>query len=192
MPFSHGVVDESSFFYTKSSLDSKEMFLISGKSWIYCNLLHIISVHYPACQSSINMWSLQNGHKLQSIPVPADSHHHLPAVCFTHHYSGGSRYCPVLIVGIGSSLKAYSVFSWMKFRCVFYIIWDAGAGLGFFPLVSVALNNLYSNACWLSKLETEVFQQKIIQNSNVPIIILRGAYFLWICKQKVCGAKVRN
>ncbi|XP_065899429.1 DDB1- and CUL4-associated factor 4-like [Dysidea avara] len=92
MPFSHGVVDESSFFYTKSCVDSKEMFLTS------------------ASQSSINMWSLLNGHKLQSVPVLADSHH-LPAVCFTHHYSGGNRYCPVLIAGIGSSLKAYSVTS---------------------------------------------------------------------------------
>ena len=32
MPFSHGVADESTFFYTRSSIDSKEMFLTSGKS----------------------------------------------------------------------------------------------------------------------------------------------------------------
>ena len=32
MPFSHGVVDESSFFYTKSNVDSKEMFLTSGEN----------------------------------------------------------------------------------------------------------------------------------------------------------------
>jgi len=32
VPFSHGVVNESSFFYTKSIIDSKEMFLTSGKS----------------------------------------------------------------------------------------------------------------------------------------------------------------
>ena len=60
-------------------------------------------------QSSIDMWSLQTGHKLQSIPVPVDTQHNLPAVCFTHYYSGDRNYCPVLIAGIGSSLKAYSV-----------------------------------------------------------------------------------
>jgi len=61
-----------------------------------------------------------------------------------------------------------------------------------FPLVLIALNLLHSNVCWLSKLATEVFQQKIIQNSNIWLIILRIAYFVWMCKQKVCSVKVRN
>ena len=74
-------------------------------------LLHATPCFPAATQSSIDMWSLQTGHKLQSIPVPVDSQLNLPAVCFTHHYSGDGNYCPVLIAGIGSSLEAYSVSS---------------------------------------------------------------------------------
>jgi len=72
--------------------------------------LHVLSYALLASQSSINIWSLLNGYKLQTIPVPMSGHHQQsPVICFTNNFSGVGQYSPALITAIEMSLKAFSL-----------------------------------------------------------------------------------
>jgi len=103
------------------------------------------------------------------------------------------RCIPVLkytwLVYVSSGISLIWGVKVLHFFCTFYRIPHIlrGRSRNFwkgFPLVSTALYSLHSDVCWLSKLATEVFQQKVIQNSNLSVIISRGSYFWWISIRK--------
>ena len=63
-----------------------------------------------ATQSSINVWSLLNGCKLQTILVTvSDQHQQSPVMCYTNNFSGDGHYTSALIASIGTMLKAFTI-----------------------------------------------------------------------------------
>ena len=82
-----------------------------------CNFIttHFTCLHYIihtllASQSSINVWSLLNGCKVQTIPVSVNDHYQQsPVMCYTNNFSGAGPYTSALIINMGGSLKAFSL-----------------------------------------------------------------------------------
>ena len=66
--------------------------------------------YYLASQSSINVWSLLNGCKVQTIPVSVnDQYQQSPVMCYTNNFSGAGQYTSALITSMGAPLKAFSL-----------------------------------------------------------------------------------
>lgn len=69
--------------------------------------LHVCTL--LASQSSIIVWSLLNGCKLQTIPVLVNDHYQQsPVMCYTNNFSGAGPYTSALITNVGGSLTAFS------------------------------------------------------------------------------------
>ena len=63
-----------------------------------------------ASQASIDVWSLLNGCKVQTIPVTVKDHNQQSSVmCYTNNFSGAGQYTSALITNMGGSLKAFSL-----------------------------------------------------------------------------------